>query len=512
MPISDSAQLFSLISSLDRSDKRSFRLFVSRIESNKNNQFVQLFDLLDKMKTYSDARVKKEFPTLSNNNLSNLRRHLYAQILKSLRLVNSKKDIELLLREYLDYAKILYSKGLYLQSLKILDKAKDQAKNASQNILLFEILEYQKMIESRHITRSRKVKNKVENLISQSDKTKDVVASTSQFANLSLRMQGLYIKFGYAKNEKDLFLVKDYFQSQLPNHDVNRLSFYESVLLHQSYVWFYNMQLEFKLSYKHAYLWVRKFEEKPLMIEKDPDLYVRGLHYLLTHTFYLNDEKRFRIHYKKLLVFQNQSNQQLIDNTKIMYTNYRTNAEINLNYLTGNFTEGINNVAYYKESMSQFTNKLDSHRTVVFMYKIAWLYFGAGRYNEALDYTSSILNTKQNHLRNDIISYSRLLELICHFHLEHYDLIYNTHVNVKRSFSINDEKNKTVDLTIDFIRKMSKEKRKPIAREISELSEEINNLLQQKLSKRPFLYFNFLLWIESLQYNKCIEDIFHTVS
>ena len=511
MPISDSAQLFSLISSLDRSDKRSFRLYVSRIESNKHNQFVQLFDLMDKMKSYNEDLIKKKFPTLSNNNLSNLRRHLYAQILKSLRLVNSKKDIELLLREYLDYAKILYSKGLYLQSLKILDKAKDQAKSASQNILLFEILEYQKMIESRHITRSSKIKNIVENLISHSDKTKEVVSSTSHFANLSLRMQGLYIKFGYAKNEKDLFLVKDYFQSHLPNHDVHRLTFYESVLLHQSYVWFYNMQLNFKLSYKHAYLWVKKFEEKPLMIEKDPDLYVRGLHYLLTHTFYLNDIDRFKIHYNKLVDFQDQSQQKLIDNTKIMYTNYRTNAEINLNYLSGKFSEGISKIPHYEAAMSQFTNKLDSHRTVIFLYKIAWLYFAAGKYNEALDYVSSILNTKQNHLRNDIISYSRLLELVCHFHLQHYDLIYNTHVNVKRSFSINDEKSKVVGLTIDFIRKMAKEKRKPVQKEIELLSVEFSNLLKQKLSKRPFLYFNFLLWIESLQEDKCIEDIFHTI-
>jgi len=111
--------------------------------------------------------------------------------------VHSRKDTEILVRESLDFAKILYGKGFYLQSLKIIDKIKPVAKEAQKTLLFFEILEFQKLIESRHITRSRKVENKVERIIDQTDKLKEIISSTSEFLNLSLRIQGLYIKFGY---------------------------------------------------------------------------------------------------------------------------------------------------------------------------------------------------------------------------------------------------------------------------------------------------------------------------
>ena len=60
--------------------------------------------------------------------LANLKTHLYKQILASLRLLKSTDSIDLQLNEQFDYAHILYKKGLFLQSLRILDRAKEIAK------------------------------------------------------------------------------------------------------------------------------------------------------------------------------------------------------------------------------------------------------------------------------------------------------------------------------------------------------------------------------------------------
>ncbi|MBK8788156.1 MAG: hypothetical protein IPN43_17105 [Chitinophagaceae bacterium] len=53
-----------------------------------------------------------------------LKAHLYKELLASLRLLKSSDSIDLQLHEQLDYARILYNKGLYLQSLKILNVQK----------------------------------------------------------------------------------------------------------------------------------------------------------------------------------------------------------------------------------------------------------------------------------------------------------------------------------------------------------------------------------------------------
>lgn len=59
--------------------------------------------------------------------LSNLKAHLYKQILVSLRMNPSLQNNRIQLREQLDFATILYQKGLHRQALKILDKAKQTA-------------------------------------------------------------------------------------------------------------------------------------------------------------------------------------------------------------------------------------------------------------------------------------------------------------------------------------------------------------------------------------------------
>ena len=56
-----------------------------------------------------------------------MKAHLYKQILVSLKLNPAHQNIRSQIREQLDFASILYHKGLYNQGLKILDKAKEIA-------------------------------------------------------------------------------------------------------------------------------------------------------------------------------------------------------------------------------------------------------------------------------------------------------------------------------------------------------------------------------------------------
>ena len=46
--------LFVLIKSLSKSEKRQFKLYVGRMDSNEDSKFLKLFNLLDKMDFYSE--------------------------------------------------------------------------------------------------------------------------------------------------------------------------------------------------------------------------------------------------------------------------------------------------------------------------------------------------------------------------------------------------------------------------------------------------------------------------
>ena len=122
-------QLISLINSLTKAEKRNFKLYVNRLQSKSDVKFVQLFDVVDKMSDWDDAIVFKKIPAIKKAQLANLKRHLYKQILISLRLIHIQKNVDIQIREQIDFARILYGKGLYIQSLKLLDRIQQIAED-----------------------------------------------------------------------------------------------------------------------------------------------------------------------------------------------------------------------------------------------------------------------------------------------------------------------------------------------------------------------------------------------
>ena len=139
--------LFVLVKSLSKSEKRQFKLYVGRLGVNTDAKFLALFNLLDKIKRY-DEKVILSSGIVKKAQLSNLKAHLYKQILVSLRLNPVNQNIRVQIREQLDFATILYQKGLYKQSLKILDKAKSTAIENEEKNIAYEIVEFEKVIET----------------------------------------------------------------------------------------------------------------------------------------------------------------------------------------------------------------------------------------------------------------------------------------------------------------------------------------------------------------------------
>ncbi len=79
--------------------------------------------------------------------------HLYKQILVSIRLLDAQRTVPIQLREQIDFARILYDKGLFRQSTKILEKAKEQALFYEQYTQAIEIIEFQKRLGTLSVSR-----------------------------------------------------------------------------------------------------------------------------------------------------------------------------------------------------------------------------------------------------------------------------------------------------------------------------------------------------------------------
>src|SRR5262245_2997429 len=214
MPNRSADTLFQLITSLEKSEKRNFKLCVNTNSSVSHLKFLKVFDAMDSMKEYDEALLLKKNKDIKKQQLSNIKAHLYKQILTSLRLISDENNIDIQLHEQMAHARILFNKGLYLQSLKVLDKMKETAKTYHQLTYLQQVLFFEKKIKALFITRS--MRDRADQLTQESEEVNERLVVVNKLSNLSLQLYSWYIQHGHARNQKDFDELKEYFEKHLP--------------------------------------------------------------------------------------------------------------------------------------------------------------------------------------------------------------------------------------------------------------------------------------------------------
>jgi hypothetical protein len=225
--------LYQLVRSLEKSEKRHFKLYIKRSSAKQDLKIIQLFDALDKMPEYDERILLKKLPIVTKPQLANLKTHLYKQLLASLRLLKTSESTDLQLSEQLDHARVLYNKGLKLQSLKILEKAKEVAKSNSKFNYLAQVISLEKKIETLHITRSSLEKTQL--LTEEALDISGHISRVSQLSNLALLLYRWYVQNGHARNEQDQASIREFFTKNLPKDAEKITDFYERLYLFQSY-------------------------------------------------------------------------------------------------------------------------------------------------------------------------------------------------------------------------------------------------------------------------------------
>ncbi len=507
MPNRFSDTLFQLVHSLEKSEKRHFKLYIKRNSSKEDLKIVQLFDALDKMSEYDDKLVLKKLPGTEKPQLSNLKTHLYKQLLASLRLLKRADNLDLELNEQLDYARILYYKGLYLQSLKILDKVKEAAHLYHQDTILIQVISLEKKIETLHITRS--LQEKADNLAIEANEVHERRKLINQLSNLALRLYSWYVKNGHARNEKDEENVKAFFRENIPQNALEHAGFYERLYLYQSYCWYAFIRQDFLMYYRYTQKWVDLFSAEPAMIDVETGHYIKGLHNLLNAHFDLRNYVQMEITLKKFEKFARSKIVQHHDNFKVQAFVYEYSAKVNQHLMQGTFKEGLALVPEIESKLNEYALFLDKHRILVFNYKIATLYFGSGDYNTSIDYLQRIINDHAD-MRNDLQCYARLLHLLAHFELGNSSLMEPLTKSVYRFMAKMENLTVIEEEMFKFLRTSFHVSRHKMRQELEIFLQDIKHLEKNRFETRAFAYLDIISWVEGKVYQKPMSEIIHT--
>ncbi|MDX2301316.1 MAG: hypothetical protein NW226_00895 [Microscillaceae bacterium] len=499
--------LFQLIKSLTKAEKRNFKLYATRGSNKEDKKFIQLFDVLDKMHIYQEDYILQKIPEIKKVQLSNLKAHLYRQLLISLRFNHSHLNIDIQIREQIDYARILYNKGLYQQSLKILDKAKNLARMAHKSIIQLEIVEFEKMIEGQYITRS--ISNRAELLTQEADELTRIIENTQDLSSLILQLYDMYIKAGLVKDEEDYENVREFFFNQLPVEHFKELSFYEKLYLYIAYSWYSHIIQDFLMAYRYAQKWVNLFHSEPIMLEQEPEWYLKGIHRLSEALFNLQHYPKFVDTLVLMEDFEMTNAERGNENIELLTFLYLSTARINKYFMEGNFSQGKSLIPEILGKIELYQGKLDTYHVLVLHYKIASLYFGSGEFSQAITSLNHIINYKDTGLREDIHAFTRILNLIAHYEAGNHDIMDHQIRSVYHFLGKMNDLNPVHLEIFKFLRKLAKSPYFELKAEFLHLRDALLQLRNKPYVKRPFLYFDIISWLESKIENRSVQSVIH---
>jgi len=157
--------------------------------------------------------------------------------------------------------------------------------------------------------------------------------------------------------------------------------------------------------------------------------------------------------------------------------------------------------------LKNYESKIDAHHVMVFYYKIASMYFGAGKYEYCIYYLEKIINNKELKMREDLLCFSRVLNLVAHYDAgldENIEkLIVSTYKFLVKMNDLHEVQRKM----ILFLKNLNNIYPQDIKKAFINLYNELKSYENHPFEKRAFLYLDILSWLESKIENKPVEVI-----
>jgi len=490
-------KLERLINSLSTAEKRNFTIYANRSGANSNSKFVRLYDLLLRG-SISEKKIILKL-SLNKGSYANLRQHLFRELLTSLRLIYIDKEIDIELREQIDFTRILYGKGQYLDALQLLERAKGKAIKHGQDILHLEILEFQKLIEARHITYSRKVTNKMDFLLNESSTISRSMLNTSELLNMNIQIHGRYIERGHSRSPEEVLENAAFWQeiqTKRADAETNGSTFHQLINRMQATMWYNYIQLNLEDTLEAARDAIGLFNTSKQMIVKDPDLYLRCMYYMAVFSYLTNGAKDLKRYLDRMDTFLNEGKVKLNENSQQIGHTYFHLSQYNHHFLNGEWEAAYTLSAKVHQDYEAGTFRPNNQRWGLLLYKSAMACFLTLRFDEAIDYLNEVDNMQGGILREDLLINTRLLHAICNFELENFHLADVRLTNLKRLLKNSRDTAEVHLLTAATLRRLLSLPKPEHRLVYKEMRERMSEVVNDQFERKAIAYFDPNAWLD----------------
>ena len=491
--------LFELIQSLSINEKRYFKLFASRHTIGEKNNYLVVFEAIERQKKYDEKVTAVEL--LKKHRIGNFRfykHYLYKLILKSLSAFHSENAVEAQLQEQLHYISILSDKKLFSQAEKLIKKSKLLALTNERHIYLLELMRHELNLVSFQSYQG-KTEKEIEHIFNDFFKTVDIVANLFEYRQVHSRVfMNLYKNARMSDGEKVKSLQH---LMQTPLLRDKRKAFSKSALAR-----FYRC----KSAYYFLMCDYEKVAENTIeeiaMLESDP-------------VFLNNNFSQYFSAYCNLFVSKNYLEQFDAIPAVLKKLGEITLKQKQLFMISFNLELGFyNNVGQFKKSieLSQKKSKelernlsRNKEWEMEFYLLIACSYFGIGNYKLSNTYLNKILNDNEEKLNKDRYCLALIISLINQYEMGKGQLLEYLTRSAYRFLSQHTNLYKFERVMLEFVGSSLQEVvgERDLRADFKKVKTKLEEIIKDKFEKKAFLRFDFISWLDSKIERRPFADV-----
>ncbi len=486
------------------SEKRHFKLFASKHVKGNINNYVRLFDAIEKQDEYNESQLIKSENYIPD--FSVLKTRLYFAVLKSLRAYNTNASLRNKLKAEVDYIEIVQKKGLTDQAKKMHYKAMKKAED-------FELWDIWQELFSLEVNIMRAENYKgmsladINNRFSVYQEVLDKQSETADNLLFEVATFSTFRKLGDAKNLQSEKIFKETLRPFYIENE-NNLSFSARIRNYQAKAVF-NIAI---LNYTNASMYREKIlvlmEQHHQYVEKHPSEYAKCI-YNYTLSLVLANKYSTNI-----FTYLNKLKQIKFDSEKERKQYLMTALFIELCtycYL-GEFEKGLLLIDAAKKQDWIHLEKRNEYIEIInigIYYFIAYTYFGAGEFKQCNKYLNAIINYNSTGT-NSYSKVSKLLRIIVDFEMGKIDsLEYSIKSAYRYLHKRLDTSSKSEVLILNFLRTQLKhqQKREQVMFALKKLKNTLKKLEKDRFERSFLSDFDYISWIESKIKNRSFAEV-----
>lgn len=415
-----SDDLFRLIKSLNKSEKGFFKKFASKNASGSKQNYIVLFEAIDAQDEYDEEKLKQKLrdPALVKQ-LPVYKVYLFNLILKALNQYSAYDNTESQLNDMLSGIRILTSKHLYPEALKIIRKAKTLAYKFDKHKFIMELL-----AAERHILMLRPVKDMLNKRNEIYGLQLDLVERIKEFYTQNMFSDRMTImvdnQADFRKNEQELekiisdpafgskTTIRGYFA--MMNHFHTLLVYSGAKGNNEQILNQLKEQIEFEESHSQ-------------FINENPQNYIYLLINYLLYSHYARDAKKISDAKSKLEVIRKKIKGRLPRETEIQILFHASNVEMIIYEKSCDILSGRNKIKQIEQDLKTYGNDVPANVKALMYINISCFSIIDDNFDIALKYLNKVLNSPELTERKDVMQIAKMLELLVHYELNNFDLI-----------------------------------------------------------------------------------------